>query len=58
MKEAHGQRQPLRTCELTARVLERVEVVADLAHVIEWLTVVLGLVLEEIDERCLCALDL
>ena len=59
MEEAHRKRQSLRARELTARVLQGVEVVAHLADILERLAVVfLGLVLEEVHERRLRALDL
>ncbi len=59
VKEAHRERQPLRARELGARVFERVEVVADLAHVVERLAIVLlSFILEQIDERGLRALNL
>src|SRR5438128_2024481 len=57
VEEAHRERQTLWARELATRVLERVEVVADLAHVLERLAIgLLSLVLEQIDERRLRAL--
>ena len=52
VEQTHREWQPLGTRELAARVLERVEVVADLTYILDWLALVaFSLVLEEIDER-------